>query len=171
MRFIKKRDFEDDNAILNAIESGDLAEVQLCVWMGARLIFDPDAFPTMFEPPIMRAVDSNELEILKYLAEFCALDASDRWGVNPLMVACIRGNAAIAEYLLDDGCYMEPDEDGSQDMDERLMDIRDDEGATALHWAALHGHIEVAQVLFRYGAKLDIKDDDVCVRFFVCVSV
>ena len=37
------------------------------------------------------------------------------------------------------------------------MDTRDNNGATALHWAARHGHIKSPR---SFSAKLDVKDDD-----------
>jgi len=48
----------------------------------------------------------------------------------------------VAEYLLDKGCD---------------RDLTDNDGWTALHWAAAYNHLYVAQVLFRYGAKLDAR--------------
>ena len=49
-------------------------------------------------------------------------------------------HADVAEHLLDQGCD---------------RDRTDDDGYTALHYAAWSGGLNVAQVLFRYGAKLD----------------
>jgi len=51
----------------------------------------------------------------------------------------------VAEYLLDQGCD---------------INHADDEGMTALHLAAWYNHLHVAQLLFRYGVKLDARDND-----------
>ena len=39
------------------------------------------------------------------------------------------------------------------------VDCTDGAGWTGLHYAARRGHLHVAQLLFRYGATLDIKDN------------
>lgn len=38
------------------------------------------------------------------------------------------------------------------------IDARGQEGATALHWAAFHGRIEMARELLRHGAPLEVRD-------------
>lgn len=40
------------------------------------------------------------------------------------------------------------------------VDIRDDEGCTALHFAADRGHVAIAQALIRAGADVNAQDND-----------
>ena len=42
------------------------------------------------------------------------------------------------------------------------MDVgaKDENGKTALHWAALTGHVDVAKVLIEKGADVDARDND-----------
>jgi ankyrin repeat protein len=51
----------------------------------------------------------------------------------------------VVEYLLDEGAD---------------VDHADDDGFTALHFAAQVGRLDVAEVLFRSGAKLDARTND-----------
>lgn len=44
--------------------------------------------------------------------------------------------------------------------DSRLMDQRDENGCTALHWAADRGQHEVIQILLDKGATIDACDND-----------
>ena len=40
------------------------------------------------------------------------------------------------------------------------------DGGTALYWAAVYGRVEVVQLLVKYGAAVDIKDE-VCIIVIV----
>ena len=44
------------------------------------------------------------------------------------------------------------------DEDASLRDARDPSGATALHYAALHGHLEIVRLLFERGANINVPD-------------
>jgi ankyrin repeat protein len=68
-------------------------------------------------------------------------------GARPLIHAVKRGTTtpAVVEYLLEQGCD---------------VDSVDNLGYTALHWAAFFNRLEIAQLLFRYGAKLDARNND-----------
>lgn len=63
--------------------------------------------------------------------------------MTPLMTAASLGNKKIVELLLDHGAD---------------MNLRDNLGYTALHWAAYYNHGAVAEALVKRGALLDIED-------------
>jgi ankyrin repeat protein len=65
---------------------------------------------------------------------------------TPLMEACGEGKAGLVREIVR---HM-----GGQELEET-----DDQGRTALHWAALSGHDEVVAVLLDKGAQADIADD------------
>jgi len=56
------------------------------------------------------------------------------------------GHVAMAEYLLEQGC------------DINHANING--GNTPLHIAALNNHLEVVQLLLRWGAKIDVRNND-----------
>jgi hypothetical protein len=59
------------------------------------------------------------------------------------LMACGFGQREVAEFLLGKGAEVsEPD----------------DQGHTALHWAVMGGHLEVATLLLRHGAPLEVKN-------------
>ena len=80
----------------------------------------------------------------EYLVEQGANNNNDN---DAFSYACEYGYVNIVEYLLD-----------VRHVD---VDYTDYEGWTGLHCAAYHGHLDVAQVLFRYGAKLDARTNKV----------
>jgi len=142
--FVEQRNFNDTEKLFDAIYEGDLAEVQLFVWMGIDV--EAQRFQGKAYPPIYLAVSCNEFNMMKYFVELGYdkdVGTSDGW--TPLMEACAYNLGDIAEYLLDQGCN---------------ADLTDIDGTTALHMAAAGSSLEVAQLLFRYGAKLDIRDNN-----------
>lgn len=71
------------------------------------------------------------------------INATDRTGVTPLMRALARKDLAYAKWLLDHGA------DANQ---------RENDGWTALHFAAQDGFIEGVQLLLSSGAPVDAID-------------
>jgi len=139
------RDFNAESLRV-AISQGKLEEVQLFVYMG----IDVGALWIYDSPPLSYAVLSNRLEIVKYFVVL-GFDKEQRDNMNgatPLTEACSGGHVEIVEYLLDQGCD---------------VDRPDNFGWTALHYISGDGQLgvakrlDVAQVLFRYGAKLDAR--------------
>jgi len=68
------------------------------------------------------------------------VDMPDERGLSPLMVACYKGNTAVAFMLLDHGAS---------------ATMKDERGMTALHLAALSGHPDLARMLLDHGANVD----------------
>jgi len=147
--FLEKHDFNDLKNLFEAIEVGDVAEVQLNVWMGIDVeaqVYSRVSYMDLSCPPLYLAAMKNQLKVLTYFVELgYDKDVVDLGGRTPLMEICGGGLVEIAEYLLDQGCK---------------IDSVSYNGYTALHWAAMTGDLDVAHVLFRYGAKLDIQDND-----------
>jgi ankyrin repeat protein len=96
-----------------------------------------------------------------------------------LAVACELGDADLVAHLLatrpDLAATLTPDEqrrlpDAAQNNNtaavRRLLDAgwradaRGQHNATALHWAGFHGNAEMADVLLRHGAPVNLKGDD-----------
>ena len=69
--------------------------------------------------------------------------AANRYGVTPLWLACMNGNAAIIEMLLKAGA----------DANTVLP-----EGETVLMTAARTGKVDAVKVLLRYGADVNAKE-------------
>lgn len=94
----------------------------------------------------------------------------DQYGRSALMAACLGGQAGTARAVL--GMV-----GGSQRWRRRVLDARDEIGATALLLAAGEGHAEVVALLVGEGADPGLADGEGCVRFrfwdgacvFLCV--
>jgi len=202
-------------ALLVAIKSGDLAEVQLyaCVGVEVKMLkgYMPNDTDEEYEEeasPLYWAACYNQLEIVRYFVESgLDIEKGDSDGATPLFATAGEGHLEVVRYLVEQGankniqhgeenslstaatnghlevvrylvehgvdtikddrafefaCY-----NGHADIAEYLLDVRcididlaDHFGRTALHYAARDGHLDVAQVLFRYGATLDIQDND-----------
>ena len=109
-------------------------------------------------------------------APITAFDLAAHYGGdNPLAMAAVYGHFEVVRYLVEQGVDADADyrafelacAGGHADIAEYLLDVRhvdvdraDYFGRTGLHDAARNGHLHVAQLLFRYGAKLDLKDID-----------
>ena len=95
--------------------------------------------------PMHLAAYQGHKEIVQVLMQHGAnKNAVTTKGWTPLICATVNGRVAVVEYLLEQGCE---------------MDHADSSGCTALHQAAANpGNFEVGQLLFRFGAKLDLRD-------------
>ena len=126
--------------LLRAAEKGLLAVARYLVEHGA----DKEATCYYGKTSLIIAAENGHIEVVRMLIEHGAnKDADDDYSWTPLMCASINGHVAVVEYLLEQGCDM--------DHVDRFN------GRTALHWAAFQGHFEVAQLLLRFGAKLDLR--------------
>src|SRR5690606_33655168 len=104
------------------------------------------------------------------------VDAHNLEGVTPLGIACGCGNWRIARFLLERGARTEPEGGsppllaaaGGEDDDvagvalllkhKAKLDARDAQGRSALHEAALAGHVETMAALIEAGADADARD-------------
>jgi ankyrin repeat protein len=147
-------DVDEENVSLDrqtpvyaAAENGMVAVVRYLVEQGA----DKDKANSLGKTPLLAAVEELKVDVATYLVNHDAdmNRAQDHVGFTPLMAACKRGCVAIVECLLKKGCDIE------------CTDCR---GFTALHYTAdctdpysYSDLVEVAQLLFQYGAQLNTR--------------
>jgi len=72
------------------------------------------------------------------------INCRDRGRYSPLMLACLRGNYEMAEFLINKGAK---------------IDLKNYFGTTALMMSSFYGSIEIVKLLLKYGAKKDIMDN------------
>ena len=115
--------------------------VKLLIKHGARVNLE-NAFGMT---PIMNAVRWNKHEILRVLAENGArLNVPDVLGRTPLINASIQGFSKMTEVLI------------RMDADIKVTDLPSKR--TALHFAALHGHLEIVKQLVGKGTDPNTTD-------------
>jgi ankyrin repeat protein len=120
-----------------------------------------DAMLDIGSTPLLRAARGSDLAAIERLvAKGALVDLPQQTGITPLMAAVGAGAAptdtrgkfrtelealATADALLKAGAG---------------IDVRDNSGRTALHYAAAAGYSDVAKVLVEHGADLAAKDVD-----------
>jgi len=207
-------------ALYDAIQAGDLAEVQLYASIGIEIKiligtmpedkdkddvsdFEWEASPMYWaacynqleivrfyvesghdkeegmlggETPLMAAAGEGHMEVVRYLVEQGADKDAEYSDDNALSRAATNGHVEVVRYLVEQGvgnayddnafrsaCYNGHVDVAEHFLDKRHVDIdRTDHfyRFTVLHYAARDGKLHIAQLLLRYGAKLDIKDYD-----------
>ena len=127
--------------LYRAAEKGRAAVARYLVERGA----DKEAAASDSRTPLIVAAYKGHTKVVQMLIEHGAnKEAADSYGWTPLIwAASCYGRAAVVEYLLEQGCD---------------VDHTDMHGLTSLHAAALGGHLEVAQLLLRFGAMLDLRN-------------
>jgi ankyrin repeat protein len=98
--------------------------------------------------PLMVAFDKGQAGVMQMLLQHMGLQGLEeriemRW--TPLMEACGEGKLGLVREIVQ---HM-----GAQELEER-----DNNGRTAVHWAALGGHTEVVAILLNKGAQAGIGD-------------
>ena len=162
-----------DTPLIEAAKNGRPAEVRALV----RQHVDVNARETDGTTALHWAVRADDLESATLLIHAGArIDAVNRYGVAPLSLAAVNGNAAIVSLLLNSGA--DPDT-ASPEGETALMtaartgtpapviallnagaDVNAREhwlSETALMWAAAENHAEVARILLDYGAEIDAR--------------
>ncbi|XP_013386790.1 transient receptor potential cation channel subfamily A member 1 homolog, partial [Lingula anatina] len=91
----------------------------------------------------------NQPSVVKYLIERGAnVNAQDYYGLTPLHFAAMRGNDRVCRELLS--------------VPDIYIEAADKQQMTALHLAAAHSCVEVAQILIEAGANLRCIDHESC---------
>ncbi|MEO6365733.1 MAG: ankyrin repeat domain-containing protein, partial [Luteimonas sp.] len=138
---------------------------------------DPRAVDAAGNTPLHHAARSTDPGVAALLRDAAAeIDALNHEGQTPLAIACTAGNWRLARFLLERGAQPEPaggqptllaaaagDEDDPAGVQLLLkhkarIDARDARGRSALHEAALAGHVDIADALLAAGADLHARD-------------
>ena len=124
-----------DKVFLQAVISGDIAEVKRLIEEGA----DVNAQNYYGETALMFASNFGYTEVAQLLIEEGAdVNAGDDEGMTALMKASIRGKTKVAKLLIEEGAD---------------INVQDKWGYTALKWALIKGHEEIATLLREASAK------------------
>lgn len=136
-------DFTSDQAdLVNAITVRDAAQIRAQARRGVSLS-DPIGRLRPLEYAIINDLP-DIVELLLQLGADPTLPGSE--GIRSIPLAAIHGRTACLKILL---AGASP-----------TIDLLDDEGATALHWAARAGHHEALTLLLQAGARTDIRDNE-----------
>lgn len=138
---------------------------------------DPRAVDAAGNTPLHHAARSTDPGVAALLRDAAAeVDALNHDGQTPLAIACAAGNWRLARFLLERGAQAEPaggqpallsaasgDEDDPAGVQLLLkhkarVNARDARGRSALHEAALAGHVDIADALLGAGADLHARD-------------
>ncbi len=138
---------------------------------------DPRATDAEGNTPLHHAARSSDPGVAALLRDAAAeIDVLNSDGLSPLAVACQSGNWRLAKFLLERGAKVEP-VDGvpvlvsaaaSEDDDpagvqlllkhKARLDARDRQRRSALHEAALAGHVDIVETLLNAGANVEPRD-------------
>ena len=127
--------------------------------------------------PLHHAARSSDPGVAALLRDAAAeIDALNNDGHSPLAVACQAGNWRLGKFLLERGAKVEPadgvpvlvqaaatDDDDPAGVQLLLkhkarLDARDRQRRSALHEAALAGHVDIVETLLNAGANVEPRD-------------
>jgi ankyrin repeat protein len=86
--------------------------------------------------------------ILKRQPELAIMKFNSHNVTSLLHLAASQGNVELAKLLLN----------SAKGLGQIIVDIRDKDDNTPMHWAAMSGHLEVIKLLHKEGAKLALKN-------------
>ena len=166
--------------LYDAAEAGDLERVRVLVEQGADIETGKYGWT-----PLTIAAATGRLAVVRYLVvQGADMEKTDNWGWTPLIAATCSDHLDVVRYLVERGADIDKGE-GSRgtlgrggwtplmwtsannrlEMMRNLLeqgastDKADRDGETALHKAALKGHIEVAELLMDYGADFSARNN------------
>lgn len=123
------------------------------------------------------AIRKRHIRFLKYLINIgfdLNWEQKDSKYIRPIEYACLYGNAEAVNLLVESGCELNfPDSIICQELTARKRkhtlryllnkgmtpDICTMYKGTGLHWAAQDGDVEIAELLIRHGADVNMIDD------------
>ncbi|MCG8340757.1 MAG: ankyrin repeat domain-containing protein, partial [Cytophagales bacterium] len=163
---VNLKDENGDTPLFKAIKEGRVARVEDALDKGADVnLVDSDN-----QTPLHCAAAGGYAEIVQMLlAQGAPVDAQDSKKQTPLHCAAAGGYAEIVQMLLDEGADHTAEDDNGKtplaltdDMDvtEKLIDLQDDEGKTALMRVIEGGRREEAFALIAKGADVTIPDKE-----------
>jgi len=140
---------------------------------------DPQLADPEGNTPLHHAARSTAPTVAALLCDAgAAIEARNHEGVTPLGMACASGNWRLAKFLIEHGARPDPAESApallsaaaTEDDDPAGVELllkhkarvnsRDTHGRSALHEAALYGHVGIIQTLLAAGAEVDTPDAD-----------
>jgi len=136
---LKSKGKANQKTFFDAIESGDLAEVQLyvCVGVDVKALRNGSGAWS----PLFYAAKHNRMELVQcFLKTGHEIDTGARNGATPLHVAAQEGHVVVVQYLVEQSADKEK---------------ASNEGVTPLNIAAQEGHLLVVQYLVEQGADKD----------------
>lgn len=141
----KGSDVESMSPLYAAVELGRLSLVKLLLRKGANVKFMLNGETSL----IYIACKQGHLQILKELVsavnERSFISISKKNGMTPLHVAAQNGNISVCEYLLENKFVS--------------VSAVSDSGSSALHLATYQKRESVIECLLRFGACVDLPDD------------
>ncbi|XP_075972415.1 ankyrin repeat, SAM and basic leucine zipper domain-containing protein 1 [Anticarsia gemmatalis] len=118
-----------------------------------KLLLDKGADPNFHSDsvtPVMTACSNSSANnatiyniVMDLIDKGCILNIGDKYGQTPLMRAISSGRAAVVEKLI----YLKVN-----------IEMRDQQGWTAVFWAAHHNQPEILEILIAQGARLNEVD-------------
>ncbi|AEV30260.1 ankyrin repeat-containing protein [Sphaerochaeta pleomorpha str. Grapes] len=99
IKVLETRDSRGWNAMMYALEAGNLAVVRFCVQQGIPVNNDTD-----YDQPLSLAIQAGRVGIVKFLLKSGAqVNAEDLLGRTPIMHALAKGNTEVAMMLVSHG--------------------------------------------------------------------
>lgn len=136
--------------IVGAIENGDPRFTQELIDKG----LNTNATILLVKTPLIDALEQNPFDVcvisalIKESTTDINLGEKTPWGKKPLHSIAQIGSLELAKLVLE----------GSK-RDSCNVNVRDNGGATPLHFAAWYGHKDLACFLLKHGADINAKDD------------
>ncbi|XP_076285450.1 uncharacterized protein LOC143211554 [Lasioglossum baleicum] len=165
-----------DNALHAAVNSGNLEIVEELLKDGVDVNIIEDSDLIIGKTVLHRAVCTRQLELTKLLITYGAdVNLKDCWGKTPLAEAFQIKHTEMVELLLTNGADIKEDpnilyaagEYGSLVIVEEILKDGVDinmidstnygQGKTLLHSAVRERHVEMAKLLIKYGANVNVK--------------
>ena len=161
--------------LLAAAFAGNLAIVKLLVVHGS----DINTQNNFQETPLLSAASEGHISVVQYLiSEGADVNILNNISESPLFRSCIKGYSKVAVALIDAAAdcsiitkYMETAmmvaaSSGAANIVKMLanaegtnLNVRNSRGETSLHYAALHGHVDVVKVLCELGINANAQSN------------
>ncbi|KAK3584494.1 hypothetical protein CHS0354_006025 [Potamilus streckersoni] len=101
----------------------------------------------LFQTPLHVAVLTDMLSVVdRLVSRNVRIDLQDHHGNTPLHLACAKGNLKIVSVLLANSFLKE------------TLEIRNADGVTCVHLAALNDHLDVLRILLEKGANVNARE-------------
>lgn len=165
-----------------AAQRGHLDIVKALVKYGANQEIKENHTSTNPKTPLMAAVGANQIEVAEFLLEKGANpNAGDDDGWAPLHSATANGNLRMVKALVKYGATVDvKTETGTTPLMMFLMhappntaetveflaenkanvDLADNLGDTAMHYAVREGNVDAVQALIKHSARIDVDNND-----------